>query len=52
MEETTVAITARMCQVVTFRIHHRTTTVTGSMDSQVVRTLLEVTDVMMAEAGD
>ena len=52
MEETTVAITARMCQVVTFRIHHRTTTVPGSMDSQVVRTLLEVTDVMMAEAGD
>ena len=53
MEEViTVAITAQMCQWATLPIHHRTTTGTGSTDSQVVHTLLEATDVMMAEAGD
>jgi len=52
MEEITVVITALMCRAVTFRTHRRTTTVTGSMDSQVAHILLEATDVMMAEAGD
>jgi hypothetical protein len=51
-EAITVAITARMRRAVTFRIRHRTTTVTGTMDSRVVHTPLEVTDVTMAEAGD
>jgi uncharacterized membrane protein YhaH (DUF805 family) len=43
---------ARMCLVAMFPILRRITTATGSMDSQVVHTLLEATAVMMAEAGD